>query len=143
MATNYIISIHGRGATHAFLAAAETDEHMADRCMPALNAGFEVFVFRIEPSQHGPEFTPFAPTGSTHLRRVYHLHDAHEDFADEARSIINRLEEHSEAAAAVYVTEVIQVLMEEAKRLNASISDRQLKETTSEQRSNPEPGQVS
>ena len=128
MPTNYIISIHGRGATYAFLAAADTDENMAERCQPAVNSGFEVFIYTLEASLLGQ--VPFAPTASTHLRRVYHLYDAHEEYRDKAKDIIEGLCAHSEAASKEYLGETIQILAEEYNKLVKTQAERNQLEGT-------------
>jgi hypothetical protein len=78
-------------------------------------SGFEVFIYTIEPNPTGrPGFTP---DGSIHLKRVWHLYDAHEEFADDAESIINRLSAHSVEASREYLKLIIDRLQTEQLRL--------------------------
>lgn len=115
MPNNFVIVASGRGATYAFMATCELQD-LANRCQPALNSGFECYIYSLEASPLGqPGFTP---TGALCLRRVYHLYDAHDRYEDEARGIIDGLSAHSEAASREYLDIMIKALEVERQKLS-------------------------
>src|SRR5258707_5781171 len=93
-----------------------TVDEAVDRCHPCLQSGFECYIYSIEPSPTGqPGFTP---TGAVNLRRHFHLYNAHEEFIDEAKSIIDRLSAHSVQASKEYLNAMIQTLTIERIKLD-------------------------
>lgn len=124
----YLVSLHGRGASYAFLVKGEVQD-VANRCKPCTNSGFEVYIYELMPSPHGAP--GFAPTGSTPLKQVYHLYDAHDLWVDEARGIVDKLTMHSEVASLEYLASMINVLNTEVneitrRRWNVKIEDQQM-----------------
>lgn len=120
----YVVSLHGRGASYAFLVKGEVQD-VANRCKPCTNSGFEVYIYELVPSPHGAP--GFAPTGSTPLKQVYHLYNAHDQWVDEANSIVDKLTMHSEEASLEYLLAMINVLATERlnierRRQNGSVS---------------------
>lgn len=114
MASNYIIVTSGRGATYAFMVTCDEGEVTA-KCQPSLNSGLECFVYKIEPSPLGKP--GFAPEGSINLRRVWHLYNAHEEFKQEAKDIISRLDCHSVESSREYLNIMISELQREFEAL--------------------------
>lgn len=126
----YLVSLHGRGASYAFLVKGEVQD-VANRCKPCTNSGFEVYIYELVPSPHGAP--GFAPTGSTPLKQVYHLYDAHDQWVDEANSIVDKLTMHSEVASLEYLASMINVLNNEIneitrRRWNVKVEDQQVQE---------------
>lgn len=113
---NFIVFAHGRGRSHAFMITGETQE-VANRCKILTDCGFEAYVYKIEPSLHGN--VPYQPQGSVHLRRVYHLWDAHDKYRDEIHSIIEGLSTHSADASKEYIVEMIEALNKELSELTS------------------------
>jgi hypothetical protein len=112
---NFIISLHGRGSSYAFMLQGVTVEECVDRCYPCLQSGFEVFIYSIEPSPTGqPGFTP---TGAVNLRRHFHLYAAHDEYEQEAHDIIERLSAHSVQASQEYLDIMIKAFQLEKDKL--------------------------
>jgi hypothetical protein len=98
---------------------AEINE-LVDRCQRANGSGFEAYIYSLEPSPLGQP--GFFPAGTLNLKRVFHVYDAHEEFVDEANSIINKLSSHSEEASRAYLAKVLELLHAEQQRL-APVAD--------------------
>jgi len=112
---NYIVNLHGRGATYCGLAQNTQLEPLIESCQRAVNCGFEVFIFSIEPNPLGTH--GFIPDGVINLKRHAHLYDARDEFEDEANSIINKLSIHSLQASETYLDLVINKLTEERNHI--------------------------
>ena len=120
MASNYMISVQGRGASYAFLVTCDDNEVTA-RCQPCLKSGFECYIYKIEPSPLGDP--GFKPEGATTLRRVWHLYDAHDEFRQEAVDIINRLDCHSVESSMEYLSIMISEFQRELDVLKGGHND--------------------
>lgn len=114
MANNYIIVTTGRGASYAFMLTCDEDEVTA-RCQPSLHSGMECYIYKIEPSPLGKP--GFAPEGAINLRRIWHLYAAHEEFKQEAKDIISRLDCHSTQSSIEYLDIMISELQREFEAL--------------------------
>jgi len=114
---NFIVNLHGRGASYCGMAPNSTLEDLLERCQHAVNCGFEVFVYSIEPSQIGQP--GFMPPNVMNLRRHAHLYDATDEYTDEVNSIINGLSVHSVQASEKYLNLIIEKLTKERDSLAA------------------------
>jgi hypothetical protein len=121
--SNFLISCQGRGASYGFMLSCDDDEVTA-RCQNCLKSGFEVFIYKIEQSPLGNP--GFRPEGAITLRRVWHLYNAHEEFKEEARSIINRLDAHSVESSREYLDIMINELTRERTSLNGQVENQQV-----------------
>lgn len=112
---NFLIFASGRGRCYGYMLNCDETE-VTSRCQLTLNAGFELFIYEITPSPTGK--FGFDPTGSTPLKRVWHLYDAHEEYDMKADDIISSLDAHSVEASREYLERVITKLQTERDRLN-------------------------
>lgn len=117
---NHVVNITGRGAQYCMMMTGETQD-IANRCQVCLNAGFEVFIYLLEPSQMGQ--LGFMPSGALNLRRVYHLYDAHEQYEDKAKDIVDTLSCHSMQASVDYIDRMLTILQAERASLTNDIKD--------------------
>jgi hypothetical protein len=112
---NFVIFATGRGSTYAFMLTCD-EETVTSRVHNTMTSGFEVFIYTIEPNPTGSP--GFIPQGAVHLKRIWHLYDAHDEFLDDAESIINRLSCHSVEASREYLDLVLEKLQAERARLD-------------------------
>lgn len=116
---NHVVNITGRGAQYCMMMTGDTQD-IANACQVCLNSGFEVFIYLLEPSQMGQ--LGFMPKGALNLRRVYHLYDAHEQYEERAKDIVETLSCHSMQASVEYIDTMLRVLNTERSNLIADVS---------------------
>lgn len=115
MANNYLIFATGRGRSYGYMLNCDAEE-VTSRCHLTLQAGFEVFVYEITPSPLGK--FGFDPTGATPLKRVWHLYNAHDEFREEVKCVIDKLEAHSLEASREYLGIMISELHAALEAIN-------------------------
>lgn len=111
---NVVVAIVGRGRHTCGMVTGDIQD-IANRCQHSVTQGFEVYLYTIEPNPLGADVN--LPPSVMPLRRVYHLYDATEKYADEAHSIIESLDAHSIVAAKKYLSVMVEAFNRELAKL--------------------------